>query len=240
MAVYQPLILRAYRDLFRRYAGITFRDQYSAGLYEGYPNEAYAPDMIFGYPTEVLPQRKQVLFSPILLVGRMGKRPLEQYTMAYQRFMWNAIRASCSAATMWCWHRFARDRVTKTRLERLTDSLTVSELAHVRTVFYRDTPDEVLHAFAESECVVATRFHAMVLGYAHSCKVLPLCMTRRPRKSLMTWAIASLTMDVLESTDAATVVDALIASEPLDASELIRASQGHFQFTDRVLGAPAK
>lgn len=236
-----PSYLEAYRDLFRRYAGITFRDQYSAGLFEGYPNVAYAPDMIFGYPTEVLPQRKQVLFSPILLVGRMGKRPLEQYTMAYQRFHVDAIRAFLHRGYNVVLASFCQGQGDENEIERLTDSLTVSELAHVRTVFYRDTPDEVLHAFAESECVVATRFHAMVLGYAHSCKVLPLVYDQKTQKVLDDLGNPpSLTLDALESTDAATVVDALIASEPLDASELIRTSQGHFQFIDRALCRPAE
>ena len=82
-----PAYLEAYRKLFRRYYGLTFRDRYSAELFAGYPNVAYAPDIVFGYPARPAQKLRRAVVAPISFAGRRGNNAIEQYGDAYHDLM---------------------------------------------------------------------------------------------------------------------------------------------------------
>lgn len=230
--------LEAYRELFRRYDGVSFRDRYSADLFPGYPNVAYAPDILFGYPARAASRRRAAVVSPIRLEGRDGRFAISQHAEAYRAFNLGVVRALVARGLEVTLASFCEAQGDEDEVAALLDGLDAPTRSHVTTALYRHHPDEVVRALEGAECVVATRFHAMVLGFAHDCRVLPVVYDQKTQKVLDDLSYPrdlTVSLDELAGADPEALVDALLASEPLDARELAESSKGHFSFLDRVL-----
>ena len=229
--------LAAYRELFRRYDGLTFRDRYSAGLFEGYPNVAYAPDIVFGYPARTAEKRPKAVFAPIRMEGREGTFGIAGHAEAYRRAMVGLARELVGRGYEICLVSFCQGQGDEQACSAIAAALTPGEREHVRRVWYQNSVEDVVREFEDAECVVATRFHAMVLGFAHGCRVLPVVYDQKTQKVLEDLAYPlALRLEDLGSADAGVLADELLSTEPLDAAPLAAASEGHFQFLDRVLG----
>lgn len=229
-------ILEAYRELFARYDGIVFRDRYSAGLFPGLANVAYAPDVLFGYPATVREKRRSAVVCPISLEGRDGTFGISGYAAAYRSFSLAAIRALVARGYEVTLASFNESQGDERAIEALLAELTERERERVTCVRYRTRPEEVLSAFEDAECVVATRFHAMVLGIAHGCRVLPIVYDQKTEKVLEDLARPlAVRLDELAGADAGALVERLLASDPIDAAPLAAGAEGQFQFLDRLL-----
>ena len=229
-------ILEAYRMLFRRYDGITFRDRYSAGLFPGYPNVAYAPDILFGYPAVVRDKRRRALVCPISLEGRDGTFAISRYANAYRSFSVGTIRALVTRGYEVSLVSFNQSQGDEREIESILEALGRKDRERVRAVFYRTSPNEVIPKFEDAECVIATRFHSMVLGMAHGCKVLPIVYDQKTEKVLEDLSYPlGIKLDELAEADPESEVDALVESTPIDVAPLAAASVGHFQFLDQIL-----
>lgn len=229
--------LEAYRELFRRYDGVTFRDRYSASLFPGYDNVAYAPDIVFGYPARAAEKRRKVVFAPIRMEGREGTFGIAGHAEAYRRAMVGLARELVGRGYEICLVSFCQGQGDEQACSAIAAALTPREREHVRRVWYQNSVEDVVREFEDAECVVATRFHAMVLGFAHGCRVLPVVYDQKTQKVLEDLAYPlALRLEDLGSADAGALADELLSADPLDAAPLAAASAGHFQFLDRVLG----
>lgn len=231
-----PAYLEAYRELFRRYYGLTFRDRYSAELFAGYPNVAYAPDIVFGYPVRASEKRPRAVVAPISFAGRRGNNAIEQYGGAYHDLMVRMVSSLVGRGHEVVLASFCQGQGDEDEIARILGGLAPGMRGAVRTAFYHASPEEVVPKFEEADCVVATRFHAMVLGFAHGCRVLPVVYDQKTQKVLEDLEYPlSLKLEELASADADELVGRLLATEPLDAAPLARASEGHFRFLDQLL-----
>ena len=229
-------ILEAYRELFARYDGIVFRDRYSAGLFPGLANVAYAPDVLFGYPATVREKRRSAVVCPISLEGREGTFGISEYAAAYRSFSLAAIRALLARGYGVTLASFNESQGDELEIEALVGGLTEREREGVTCARYHTRPEEVVRELEDAECVVATRFHAMVLGIAHGCRVLPVIYNQKTEKVLEDLAYPlSVRLDELAGADADALVARLLATEPVDVAPLAAGSEGQFQFLDRLL-----
>ena len=229
-------ILEAYRELFRGYDGITFRDRYSAGLFAGYPNVAYAPDVLFGYPVRAAGKLRRALVCPISLEGRDGTFGISEHAAAYRSFSLAAVRALLARGYEVTLASFNESQGDERETAALLAELGPDERAAVGTAFYRTRPDEVIPQFETAECVVATRFHSMILGFAHRCRVLPVVYDQKTEKVLEDLAYPlAVRLDELASADADAAVARMLETEPLDAEPFAAASEGQFRFLDELL-----
>lgn len=229
-------ILEAYRELFRGYDGITFRDRYSAGLFRGYPNVAYAPDVLFGYPARILPKRRRALVCPISLEGREGTFGISGYAHDYRSFSLGVIRALLQHDHEVTLVSFNQSQGDEREIKALLAELKDDERESVETLRYRTRPEEVVPAFEDADCVVATRFHSMVLGMVHGCRVLPVVYDQKTQKVLDDLGNPhAIQLEGLSEADPDDEVAHLLESDPLDVEPLAAASEGQFQFLDRLL-----
>ena len=228
--------LDAYRDLFRGYDGLSFRDHYSAGLFEGYPNVLYAPDILFGFPARRAEKQRRAVVAPISLAGRDGAFAISQHAEAYRRFTVSSVRALLARGYEVSLVSFCEAQGDEEEIASVVAELSDEERARVSVSCYRRHPDEVVRELEVAECVVATRFHAMVLGFAHGCRVLPVVYDQKTRKVLddLSYPL-SVDVSALDSASAEDLVKGLLETEPLDAAPLAEGSAGHFRFFDGVL-----
>lgn len=228
--------LTAYRELFRGYDGLTFRDRYSAGLFEGFPNVGYAPDLVFGYPALPAVKRHKAVVAPISLKGRDGRHGISQHAEAYRRFTVGVVRELLARSYEVTLVSFCEAQGDEDEVSAVVAALSPEEREGVSQARYHRHPSEVVPEFEDAECVVATRFHALILGVAHGCRVLPVIYDQKTQRVLDDLAPGSgIRLDELSSTDPARAVDDLLATPILDAANLAESALGHFRFLDGVV-----
>lgn len=187
----------SYAEVFGRFQDICFRDQSSLKLFEA-PNMRVAPDIAFGLDIVQPPIKKEksVLFSLIDLSGRKDLAPftqlyLEQSAAAVEEF----AKAGWQVTLMSFCQKQGDEQVISDVLNRVKD---VPD-GRIRRIDYRGNLKECMDAISQSEVVVATRFHAMILGWLFEARVYPLVYDKKMVNTLNDLAPDQIRMPINEN-----------------------------------------
>ena len=164
------------RSVFSGIKDICFRDQYSYQTFSSLPNVRYAPDILFDLdwtPYAGQKEKKQVLLSVVNC--RSEAVDLAEHTTAYQRFLTDLTGRFVELGYHVVLCSFWENDGDLTAAREIRSSLPPRVQEGTSIENYCGTNlDRILELIAQSEYVVATRFHAMILGLAAGKKVLPL------------------------------------------------------------------
>lgn len=172
----------SYRDMwareFEKWTDICFRDRYSYNLFKDISTVRYAPDLLFGYPIEQKRSEKNVAVS--LIDAFLDGRPFEKSTAeTYENRLFEMIKCFVSDGYTVSLLSFCEFEQDPAAANRIIASLPKETAKSVKSVVYRESIGEVVGEIEKSEYVIASRFHAMVLGYIAGKKVLPLCYSEK-------------------------------------------------------------
>lgn len=164
------------RTVFSGMKDICFRDRYSYDTFSDLPNVRYAPDIMFGMDWSAyagIREKKQVLISVVDCCSRSVK--LAAYKEDYVRFIGGLTDRFVELGYHVVFCSFWERNGDLAAAREIRESLSPQVSANTSVANYCGTNlDEILRLIAESEYVVATRFHAMILGLSARKKVLPL------------------------------------------------------------------
>lgn len=177
-----PYTDNSYRDMwageFKKWTDICFRDRYSYNLFGDIPIVRYAPDLLFRFPIEKKESEKKVSVSVIDTLAPF--RTIEKSTAeAYENKIVELIKRFSSdgyAVSLLSFCAFAGDNAAA---DRILAALPEEVSSNIKNVVYRNNLTEIANEIETSEYVVATRFHAMILGYIAGKKVLPICYSEK-------------------------------------------------------------
>lgn len=177
-----PYTDNSYRDMwageFKKWTDICFRDRYSYNLFSDIPIVRYAPDLLFRFPIEKKESEKKVSVSVIDTLA--PSRTIEKSTAeAYENKIVELIKRFSSdgyAVSLLSFCAFAGDNAAA---DRILAALPEEVSSNIKNVVYRNNLNEITNEIETSEYVVATRFHAMILGYIAGKKVLPICYSEK-------------------------------------------------------------
>lgn len=167
--------LDAYMELFKKYDGICFRDKYSKNMFEDYDNIKYAPDVVFNYtmPTR-MENKKQVLFSVISLEERGGKYSISQYVEEYYSMLAKMAEYYIKQGYGVKFVSFCKAQKDEEAIEIIISRMEEQYRDYASKLYYDMDEKIIIQAFAESELIVGTRFHSIILGWLAGKKVLPI------------------------------------------------------------------
>ena len=226
-------------DVLSGVKDICFRDRYSYRIFSHLPNVRYAPDILLGLDWSKfagIEEKKQVLISVVDCNAESIN--LEKYASEYNHHM------TCIA------EQFARrgyDVILCSFWENGGDLKAAEEIlrllspqARVKAsvVSYCGTNmEDILLAIAESEYVVATRFHATILAMVAGKKVLPVIYHIKTRNVLEDLSFQGPYLDIQNlPKDPAGIIDGItrgIGSR--ERETLAQLAAGHFEAVNRVL-----
>ena len=177
-----PYTDNSYRDMwageFKKWTDICFRDRYSYNLFSDIPIVRYAPDLLFRFPIEKKESEKKVSVSVIDTLAPF--RTIEKSTAeAYENKIVELIKRFSSdgyAVSLLSFCAFEGDNAAA---DRILAALPEEISNKVKNVVYSNNLNEITNEIETSEYVVATRFHAMILGYIAGKKVLPICYSEK-------------------------------------------------------------
>lgn len=220
------------RSVFSGVKDICFRDQYSYQTFSDLPNVRYAPDILFGMdwtPYAGQKEQKQVLLSVVNCRSRSVN--LAEYTSDYHRFIGDLaerfVELGYQVVLCAFWERngdlAAAEEIRSSLPPRVKESTSIEAYCGANL-------DHILSLIAQSEYVVATRFHAMILGLAAGKKVLPLIYNLKLRTVIQDLDFQGAYYDITQLPEDCSEVIPRISYgiSDRDRERLARLSAGHF------------
>ena len=164
-------------EVFRNMKDVCFRDKYSYELFSDIPTVRYAPDILLGID---MPRRsnfnRSVFISVINCSSKdEGINKLSQFENRYSDAIISIIKESINKDFSIVLSSFCRIEGDEEAIEKLLSRLNNEERNAVSVINYCGTnSNDILQAISDSDVVIASRFHAMVLGFAADKPVFPI------------------------------------------------------------------
>ena len=228
---------RSYRKLLSSYEGVCFRDRYSKKLFNDFPNVRYAPDVVFNYrQTKKIRTKKQALFSVVYLDNRGGKYSISQYAEEYYSLMAELAEQCIEKGYSVRFVSFCRMQEDEKAVSIIVDRMGDKYKEAVSTFFYDMNERECVKQFYESELIVGTRFHSIILGWMAEKKVLPVVYDRKTLHTLEDLGVEDyILLEELKKIRASEAVEHLIDGNVMDVKGLKSKARLQFADLDRLL-----
>jgi len=226
-------------EVFSGMKDICFRDQYSYNTFSCLPNVRYAPDIMFGMDWSAYAGKKekqQVLIS--VVDCRSRSVGLGEYVQDYGRFIGGLTERFADLGYHVVLCSFRERNGDLAAAEEIRESLPPQVQESASIVNYCGTNlDQILELVAESEYIVATRFHAMVLGLAAKKKVLPVIYNQKLRTVLEDLSFQGACCDIKQlPEDCSKIIKEITCGiSDGDREQLARLSAGHFDRLNEIL-----
>lgn len=219
-------------EVFENAEDVSFREEHSYKLFEGLKNIRYASDIVFSMDTNDIKvaNKKQVVISVIDLSCR---NELSEFKEMYE----NKIKEMCEhfissgyEVTLMSFCNFEGDKKAIESILGLLDKKTSSK---VEVYLYDGDIQGALNVIAGCEVVIATRFHAMILGLLFNKKVLPIIYSNKTLNVLndIEFKGEYVRIEEMDKFDIAKVD----LEYKLDISKQIEDSHRHFENLDKYL-----
>ena len=170
-----------YKNLFNKVNGIVFRDEYSYQLFKNV-NVKKASDVIFNlYPQYRgnYSKKKQVIISVVdyrYKIKGTSNADQSSYEMKISAMILNFIANGYNVVIMSFCRSEGDEQVARSIYQRLSIKNESIEIFD-----YSDDIESAIRLMAEAEIVVASRFHAVVLGLEFGAKVLPIAYSDKTK-----------------------------------------------------------
>lgn len=164
--------------IFEQTQDVCFRDRYSRDKFAQCSKVRCAPDILFSYPIpDVEVREKQVLIS-VIHCGQKGEgsRSLGEYRRGYVASMAQIIQGYLQEGYACVLASFCRIEGDEIAIREILEAAGVAmDDARIRILCYDGTnADEMVREIAQSAQVIASRFHAAILGLAAGRWVFPV------------------------------------------------------------------
>ena len=168
------------RDYIVHSKDCCFRDLYSYRLFEDIPQVRYAPDILWAYPGYPTENKGQGVGISVLNLSEISG--LEDYIEEYEQGIvricdWHAAQGRPVTLFGFC-KRLGDDQ----SIDRILSCCKSKE--QISAEVYDCDIGGFLEAFNRVETVYATRFHAMVLGFAMHKKIIPIIYSNKQSNML--------------------------------------------------------
>lgn len=185
-------------DIFAKMEDVCFRERYSYELFHHVPTVRQAPDILLAYPMpRTTVKKKQIFVSVINCLGRDAAHSLSQHQENYIHGMTSLLRRYLDDGCSIILSSFCKEEGDEESASLLLDVLDRPGDPNIRTLHYDGTNAHALtEAIAESDYIIATRFHATVLAIAAGRPVLPILYSDKTKHLLQDLAFNGLCFDL--------------------------------------------
>lgn len=164
-------------DIFKRAKDVCFRDNTSYELFQHLDTTRVATDIVFSLDTSRYPikSEKIAIFSIINGDERFGQTITAKYEREIVNMTHKLVRDGYKVVYM----SFCKLEGDEIANKRIRDKLDKKLANNVSLYSYDGQLDDALSLLAKSEIVIASRFHATILGLLFNKKVLPMAYSAK-------------------------------------------------------------
>ena len=234
---------KQYHELLRHYDGVVFRDKYSKELFEDLENVRYAPDVVFNYYSESqMKEKKQVLMSVISMEERNNKFAISGYAQDYYLFIEKLSKAYIHEGYEIVYISFCQMQKDEEAIKKIRAQLSEGEKQHTKVCCYQgDNLQECMGMFDESEVVVGTRFHSIIIGELKEKKIIPIIYDQKTRHVLDDQGeLEYVLLEQLKDADVEQVMRGAKRLSKETKNKLITDADGQFAYLDEILNRKSR
>lgn len=196
-ANFGPYKTTAYVDHIRKLLcqtkDVCFRDQYSASFFADLPQVRQAPDVLFGYKDFPTPQAGKGV--GISIIDPSTRPELQENAEAYFETVSKLVGLCCERDIPVTLLSFCTEEGDGNAVHQIRQR-TKSQAWNIFT--YTGDPDALLNVMNGCECIFATRFHAMIIGWMLKKKVMPIIYSNKQKNVLGDLGCANKLWNLLE------------------------------------------
>lgn len=238
-ANFGPYHTEAYREkitqIYGKMKDVCFRDQYSYNLFREVDTVRQAPDILFSYlMPQVAVKEKQIFVSVINCAARDESHGLTEHDASYVQNMARLLTQYRREGYRLVLSSFCAHEGDEEGIRKILRVMDAEQDPDIQVLNYNGTnADTLTTAIAQSEFVVATRFHGTILGLAAGRPVLPVIYSDKTLHVLQDLGFDGPVIDLRSFEDYTAV--GYPAEFALDRQKLARDAQKHFEKLDEVL-----
>ena len=184
-ANFGPYYTEEYRNamdnVYKKLKDICFRDTYSKKLFETNDNVRQAPDILFSYQMQIRKKKKKQIFISVISCEDRNFKGLseEEYILK----MADLINGFYQEDYKIILASFCEEEGDLKAAEKIKYNIRNSSEVHILN-YNGLNRKKIVETISESSYVVATRFHAMVLGMVAKVPVFPIVYSNKTRNVL--------------------------------------------------------
>lgn len=228
-----------YSKLFSKVEDICFRDSDSAAYFPEVSSVRWAPDVIFTYPVHESKTMSQVLISVIdcSWAGRPQLAQLSVCKEAYEKKIVEICSAFYQSGHSICLASFCSPQKDDAAAQRIMKECLDRGITDIKITEYRGNISSMVDEISKSKYIIATRFHAMILGLLLGKPTYPIIYDHKQKTVLRDLAFQGkyCSMNDIGNVDAANVVCGLTNYKPFDCKKYILEAQQQFLALDMFI-----
>lgn len=166
-----------HKRMFRDYTDICFREEYSYDLFADLDNVRLAPDIIFQLEPPVTPGPSEDYI--VLSVIQPSAKGLKGFDNLYYEKMKELAIYFIEKGYAIHFMSFCEHEGDQFAIEQIQSLIPPAYQSATQVHLYKTNMEEVLTILAESSFIVASRFHAMILGWLFDTPVFPVAYSKK-------------------------------------------------------------
>lgn len=168
--------LEEYYNFFSECSDVCFRDIYSYSLFKNLPNIRYAKDIVFSLNVGEYADKEYILISVIKpsIRKELFDKDNEYYNTIKNvavDFLENGKKVKLMS--------FCKNEGDEEAIEKILKITPKNFRGKIDKYYYDGNIEDALEIIGKAEAVVATRFHAMILGFIYRKKVYPIAYSKK-------------------------------------------------------------
>lgn len=225
-----------FMKIFPKMEDICFRDIQSYSLFNELPNVRYAPDAVLslGKKKRSLKKKKQIIISVIDCSFSARDESLKKSTINYENCMANVIDYYISQGY----------RIVLLNSNSIQDSPASSRIMikcknneKIEIVNYNGDFSDIESIFEDSEMVIGTRLHTIILSWLYDLPIIPIIYDIKVKNILLSYGFKGVCYNITNLEDI-TIQNFIEAFENYSFSlseKIIQESENQFKVLDKVL-----
>lgn len=221
----------SYQKEFTNFEDICFREEYSKNLFKNLKNVRVAPDILFGFKKNKLNIKveKKIFIS---VIKPSNRKDLNDIDLKYYKGITELVEKYTEQDYEISLVSFCHAEGDEQAIDEIHSLLKYKK--NVRKIYYKGfNREEILNELASSEIIVATRFHAMILGWVYNKRVLPLIYSNKTLNVIKDVKFSGKYIDIRKDDDYSINQKEIGILE--DVTSIAIESEKHFQVLDTVL-----
>lgn len=218
---------------------VCFRDKYSYNLFSDVKKVRYAPDILFNYQYKKTETKKQIFISVIDCLSRnSGLDKLCDKEENYINLLLKYIESYVHKGYTVVLSSFCKIENDEKAINKILDRIDSNVKESVKILNYDGVnTEDIIKAIAESELVIASRFHGTVLGFALDKPVLPIVYSNKTINILKDLSFSGKYIDIrkINSESYIELDNNYDFQRIADIQQIRKDSEKHFEKLDNLL-----
>lgn len=222
-----------HKDLFSKYTDVCFREKYSYDMFKDLSNVRLADDIIFQYEKPEVQEENCVTIS---VIKPSYRKNLEVYDEVYYEKIKDISIDFVKKGMEVNLVSFCEEEGDVEAIEHINKLIPKEYLDKINNNYYSLNIDETINLLAKSRFIIASRFHAMILGWVFNKPVLPIVYSSKMTNVINDVGFNGFYTDFSNIHNVTLEqVNNCIKENKIDVSKQVRNASKHFEKLDILL-----